>query len=257
MICAPRSVAKDTPDDFDYLIMQWPWRAIWTCPQFPKMSWSKVAPEEKRRIQSHFPSRCDPRGFNALDADLLDAMKVIEKFKKLSQETQEKRDALRAAEQGKSLSERTNESGLRNLASVRNDQTPWVEHIVCTLDYRSGKEALVKAFEAWLKENRAEVLRDYYIPPIVKGSEHSPIRFHEMLKSLTAARLYVTLGCKNAKEWTRKNRRQRADALRLRPFFREKPGKQLNTKPLYRDRREWEYAVAHAKSLLTADFDAC
>jgi hypothetical protein len=47
MICAPRSVAKDTPDDFDYLIMQWPWRVTWRCPQFPKMPWSKVGPKKR------------------------------------------------------------------------------------------------------------------------------------------------------------------------------------------------------------------
>jgi len=47
------------------------------------------------------------------------------------------------------------------LAVVRRDQQPWVEHIVCTLNYRTGKDALANAFAAWLDSNRAESFGDY------------------------------------------------------------------------------------------------
>ena len=259
-ICAPRFVARGTPDDFDFLIMQWPWRAIWMCPDFPKMPWSKIGPQEKRWIQSHFPSQYDRCGFRTLKADLLDAMKVIEKLKKLARETREKRDTLRAAEQGKSLSERTNKDVLRDhsvIAAVRNDKMPWVEHIVCTLNYRSGKETLVEAFKAWLKANRAGIIRQHYRPPIVKGSEHSQRRFYEILKSLTAARLYATLDFKTAKEWTKENRRRKNYSPV--PFFGQKLRKTPTGKhyigPLFKERRQWEAAMDNAQSFLAKEFE--
>jgi hypothetical protein len=244
---------RDRPDDFDFLIMQWPWRAIWTCRQFPDVPWTEVRTPEKQRIQSHFPSRYDCSGFNTLDADLLDAMSVIEKLKNLAQEAREKWHAVRAAQGTKSLSEIRNKNVLTDvIVGVRDDQTPWIEHIVCTLNYRSGKEALVKAFGAWLGANRAEILGKHYKPPIVKGSEHSRIRFKEILKSLTAARLYATLGFKEAKEWTKQNRRRKNHTLVA--FFEQKlrktPTGKHYTGPLFKEQRQWKAAIAKAESEL-------
>ena len=86
-------------------------------PSVPRLPWTEVRTPEKQRIQSHFPSRYDCSGFNTLDADLLDAMSVIEKLKNLAQKTREKWHAVRAAQGTKSLSEIRNKNVLTDVSS--------------------------------------------------------------------------------------------------------------------------------------------
>jgi hypothetical protein len=139
-----------------------------------------------------------------------------------------------------------------------------IRHVVITFDYRDGVQAVTDLFVHWLNSDANQKLfESYYKKPIHKQNPESPDRYKELLKFLAAWRLYDEFrikldnkpGFKAAKEWTRQNRRQRTDALRLRRFFREKPSKQLNTKPLYRDRRDWEAAINTAKSFLAKEIE--
>lgn len=290
-ICAPSCIAKGRLADFDFLIMQWPWRAIWTCHRFPKLPWTKLTPSEKREIQPHF-ARGAQRPFNTLDVDLLAGMKVIEKLQSLAEKTRKKRGTLRTSQRANQLLEKAqtlpDESARALLlekvqelqekvsfreshhvrenpivAAVRGDQQPWIEHIVCTLNYRDGKDALVKAFQAWLESNRAESFGDYYKPPIRKDSEHSLRDFHEALKSLTAARLYATLGFQKAKIWTKENHKRESGAIRA--YFGQKVRKKLNPGlknlkksasgayeggALYEERTQWQTAVENSVAAL-------
>lgn len=226
-ICAPDEWPKDLvsvtartkgrPDDFDFLIMQFPGRAIWTCPRFPCFPWAKLTPPEKKEIQRHFGHGA-PRPFNTLDAELLAAMKVIEKLQSLAEKTRKEREKV-------SFRKQHNVRENPVLAAVRGDQLPWIEHIVCTLDYRYGKDALVDAFRAWIEFNRTKYF-GYYKPPIQRDSEHSLRRYREALKNLTTARLYATLGFREAKKWTEQNHKLK-NGTRL-PYFGQKIRKKLN-----------------------------
>ena len=255
---------KRRPDDFYFSIMQRPGREIWMCPQFPKLAWTNLSSTKKREIQSHF-RQGDRLGFTTSDVELLDAMKVIEKLKKLAEETRDKRSTLRAAQRAKSLSWITNEDVLKNpeIAAVRSNQTPWIEDIVCTVNYRSGKDALVDAFRVWLESNRTELLGRYYRPPIVRNSEHSLRKFHQILKDLSAARLYETLGFSEAKKWTRENRRRTGKEPwgSLQVYFGQKVRKKLNPHlmnlkknesearmggALFEEQRQWKKAVENS-----------
>jgi hypothetical protein len=94
------------------------------------------------------------------------------------------------------------------------------------LNYRNGKDALVDAFRAWLDSNRTESFDAYYKPPIQRDSEHSLRRYREALKNLTAARLYATLGFREANKWTAENHKLKNGA-RL-EYFGQKVRKKLN-----------------------------
>ena len=238
-ICAPDKWPKDLvsvtartkgrPDDFDFLIMQFPGRTIWTCPQFPDLPWTKLTRSGKKEIQRHFGSGA-PSPFNTLDVDLLAAMKVIEKLQSLAEKT----------ERDKRFRHQLRE--YPTLAVVRDDRQPWVDHIICTLNYRTGKHALVDAFRAWLESTRTKSFDDYYKPPIQRDSEHSLRGYREALKNLMAARLYATLGLSEAKRWTRENRKRRDGVVPL-AYFGQKVRKQRKGGALFEDRRQWEKAV--------------
>jgi hypothetical protein len=216
-ICAPFGVARDRPDDFDFLIMQFPGPTIWSCRRFPQFPWAKLTPPVRKEIQRHFGHGA-PRLFNTLDADLLAAMKVNEKLQSLAEKTRKERDKV-------SFRKQHNIRENPMLPAVRGDQLPWVEHIVCTLDYRYGKDALVDAFRAWLEFNRTKYFDDYYKPPIQRDSEHSLRRYREALKNLAAARLYATFGLSEAKRWTRENRKRKSGVVPL-AYFGQKVRKQ-------------------------------
>jgi hypothetical protein len=131
-----------------------------------------------------------------------------------------------------------------------------IKYVVLPFNYAEGKDAMEKAFSRWLgSETNKKLFKKYYKKPIHKQNPDSPDRYKEALKYLAAWRLYDELGFKKAAEWTRHNRRERTNVFRLRQFFREKPSKRLNTKPLYTDPRDWEDAIAKAKAFLAAEFE--
>ena len=233
-IFAPFDIVEGRPNDFDFLIMQFPGRTIWTCPRFPRVPWAKLTPPDKKEIQRHFGHGV-PKPFNTLDADLLAAMKVIEKLQSLAGKTRKERKKV-------SFHKQHNVRENPVLAAVRGDQQPWVEHIVCTLNYRGGKDALVDAFGVWLDSNRTKYFDDYYEPPIQRDSEHSLRRYREALKNLTAARLYATLGLSEAKRWTRENRKRENGVVSL-AYFGQRARKHRKGGPLFEERRQWEKAL--------------
>ena len=169
-------------------------------------------------------------------------MKVIEKLQSLAEKTRKEREKV-------SFRERHHVRENPIVAAVRGDRQPWVEHIVCTLNYRDGKDALVNAFRAWLDSNRAESLDDYYKPPIRKDSEHSLRHFHEALKNLTAARLCTTLGVREAKKWTAENYKREGGVARL-AYYGQKVRKKRKGGALFEERRQWKKAVETSAAAL-------
>ncbi len=237
-LCGPNT-AKDQPADYNFQISQWPWRAIWTCKSFPLAPWTLLKPEEKEEISDHFQGMmrpCVTRPFNTLDVEALTGMKVVKALQELADETRKK--------------------GHRDwrekpvIASVHNDQLPDVEHIVVTINYRGGKDALIKGFKSWLETNRAEALGRFKAAMLTRGEPGTLDWFKTALKQLTAARLRVTLGLKEAKAWTRRNHKHTDDG-RTRPFFRQKvKGKARKGGPLFEESREWENAVTKSLSVM-------
>lgn len=240
-IFAPFSyLAKGRPHEFDFQILQWPWLGIWRCKSFPLLPWTKLHPEEKREISHHFEGMMRPfvrRPFNALDVEILAGMRVVNKLQELADDTAKKR---RADWREKPV-----------LASVQCDPLPNVEHIVFTLNYRGGKNALIKGFKLWLESNRADTLDTYYKrEPLTRGVEGSLDWFKTALKQLTAARLHETLGFKEAKAWTKQNHKKTSDG-RIRPYFRQKPGKRLNKGvPLFDESRQWKDALRKSRAVM-------
>src|SRR5262249_33174092 len=111
--------------------------------------------------------------------------------------------------------------------------------------------------------------KQHHKKQIHKQNPDSPDRDKEFLKFLATWRLYDQLGFEAAQEWTVKNRREdqrpKVERIKLRAFFREKPEKTTEADkerfgpqffgPLYRDRRDWEKAIAKAKSFLAREIE--
>ena len=124
--------------------------------------------------------------------------------------------------------------------AIVGDENYPVRHVVLTLDYSRGKATAQKVVDAWLgsKANR-QFFKRYYKKEIDKGNRESPVRHKLLLKLLAAWRLFDELGYKAAAEWTKSNRRERVDSLRIRPFFLEKPRQKSGGKyfggPLFKE----------------------
>lgn len=141
-----------------------------------------------------------------------------------------------------------------------------IRHVFITIDYRDGVQAKKEQFGEWLaSESNRKIFNKYYKRP--KQDPESAAYYKELLKFLAAWRLYDEFVCKlgfnpglkAAKDWTRKNRRDDADAkdaIRLKPFFRERLSKRLNVSPLYKERRQWEKeAIDKAKDFLAREIE--
>jgi hypothetical protein len=226
------------------------------CNNFPNSAWRDLNEKEREHIRLLFKP-ISPWPI-ITDVRMLKARGVFDRFKQQAEE-EERRFKEQAEE----------------FARTHKNPPVWgpypatvgdngIRHVVITFDYREGVQAVTDLFVHWLNSDANQKLfESYYKKPIHKQNPESPDRYKELLKFLAAWRLYDEFrikldnkpGFKAAKEWTRQNRRQRTDALRLRRFFREKPSKQLNTKPLYRDRRDWEAAINTAKSFLAKEIE--
>lgn len=204
------------------------------CKDFPQSAWRDLTKEDRANFQSLFK----PISHRPIITDVrkLDALRVFDQFKQQAK------------------NEAANDKIFDGFAPPVVGDGP-IRHVVFTIDYRDGVDAVTKQIARWLdSEASKELFKHYYKKPIHKQNPDSPDRYRELLKFLAAWRLYDELGPKDAKRWTRKNRREYAGLLQLRAFFREK-GKRLNTKPLYEDRREWEDARDNAEAFLVTEIE--
>jgi hypothetical protein len=215
------------------------WRSeLFICPGYPKLPWRDLSGEEQKSFVEHFVKTKPPLlTRTGTQSFILNKRGIFDRFKQQAMaDEHEWRD----------------KPGLYP-AMVGDNQ---IKYVALPLDYAQGKDAMKEAFSLWLdSEANKKLFKKYYKKPIHKRNPDSPDRYKELLKYLAAWRLYDELGSQKAKEWTRKNRRQKTHALRLRPFFREKPIKKLNVSPLYKDRRQWDDAISRAKSFLATEIE--
>jgi len=119
-------------------------------------------------------------------------------------------------------------------------------------------DAVKEQIASWLdSESNKELFQKYYKKPVHKHNLDSPARYKELLKFLAAWRLYDELGLKTAKEWTRENRRQKD--YHPQPFFREKLRRTATGRhyrgSVFKERRQWQDAIAKAKAFLAREIE--
>ena len=213
------------------------WRTleILICPDYPKLPWRELNEAQRKNILLHFvKTRPTPL---ITDAWMLNARHI---FDRLKQQAEDAAHELR--------------KGVLPVghcpAMVGGDV---IKHVVITINYKEGIDAVKKSFSNWLSNEVNEKFFKDNKKPVLRQNPDSPDHYKELLKFLAAWRLYDELDFKAAGDWTRKNRRQdkdAGDAIRLKPFFWEKRSKGLNVSPLYKERRHWEGARRAAQQFL-------
>jgi hypothetical protein len=202
-----------------------------------------------KKEQANFRSLFKAISFRPIitDVRMLDALHVFDQFKQQAK------------------NENTGDKFFDGLGSAVVGDGP-IRHVCISIDYRDGVQAKKEQFGEWLANEANRKLFDKYFKR-PKQDPESAAYYKELLKFLAAWRLYDEFVCKlgfkpglkAAKDWTRKNRREDADAkdaIRLKPFFREWQSKRLNVSPLYKERRQWEKeAIDKAKDFLAREIE--
>jgi hypothetical protein len=246
----------DFEESFYRIIVDFPvfrdWRLleILICPDYPTLPWSELNGAQRKEIQDYFVK---PRPTPLItDAWHLDAMHIFDRFKQQADEYKRgvREDIRRMIQRGHSP------------AIIGNDV---VKYVVVTINYKDGIDEVKKNFSSWLgSEANEKLFKKYPKNAINRKNLDSPERYKELLKHLAAWRLYDELGLKEAKRWTRKNRREdmdATDAIRLKRFFREKlfyrkkPSKPINVSPLFKERQQWDAAKEAAQLFLTTEIE--
>lgn len=221
-------------------VSDWPALAVWQCLDYPASPWRELNEAQRQNISLNF-GRPGPTPV-ITDVRMLNAMHVFDRFK---QQAEDARGCKKPMVWG------------GHFPAIIGDNV--VKHIVVTLNYRGGKEAMKQMFCRWVDNDaNHELFKKYYKKPIHKQNPDSAVRYKEFLKFLAAWRLYDELGFEKAAEWTKKNRREDTeaeDAIRLKSFFREKPSKGLNVSPLYKEQRQWKDAIGKAETFLKLEIE--
>jgi hypothetical protein len=223
-----------------------PAMAVWQCPDYPALPWCELDQAQRQNISLNF-GRPGPKPI-IKDVRLLNAMGVFDRFKQLAKDARGcKKPMVWGA----------------HCPPIIGDNE--IKHVVVALNYRGGKDAMKQMFCRWVDNDaNQELFKKYYKKPIHKQNPDSAVRYKEFLKFLAAWRLYDELGFEKAAEWTKKNRREDTeaeDAIRLKPFFREKLlfrkklSKRLNVSALYEEPRQWEDAIGKAETFLKREIE--
>jgi hypothetical protein len=137
---------------------------------------------------------------------------------------------------------------------------PFIKHVVITIDYRDGVDAVKEQFARWVtSEENQKLFMSYYKKLISKHDLDLPDRCKELLKFLAGWRLYGELGLKGAVEWTQENRRRYQGFGHRLPFFGERLRQTSTGKhyegPLFKEPRQWEAAAANATDFLASEIE--
>jgi hypothetical protein len=203
------------------------------CPNFFGLAWRDLSKQEREHIRLLFKP-VSPRPI-ITDVRALNALRIFDQFKQQAEQ--------------KPL-------GGHCPAIVGDDA---IKHAVITVDFRDGVDVVAEQFAHWLatKANR-KLFKEYYKEPMHKQNPHSPARYKELLKFLAAWRLYDEFkGFTGAAKWTSENRRRKD--FHPQKFFREKlrqtPTGKHYKGPLFKEPRQWEAAIARAKSFLANEIE--
>jgi hypothetical protein len=218
-------------------VTQWPALAILRfCRDYPALPWRELSAAQRKELLLHF-GKVRPTPI-ITDVRTLDAAKIFDKFKQAAADAREYK-----------------KSAMSCPATAKYDAVEHVEHVVFSINYKDGIDAVKTGIFSWLGSSENQKRFKLCHPKSIdKKNPYSPVRSKERLKSLAAWRLYDELGHDGAKKWTKKNRRCE-DSFHLKAFFREKPSKGLNVSPLYKEKRDWEAAIAAAKTFLAMEIE--
>ena len=229
--------------NFSLFRNDWRRSEILICPGFPEVPWRELSKQQRQNIQLHFAKGAEPV---ITDSFILDSLGTFERFKQKAES--DRRD----------LREHPGAPPGSYPAIIGENA---IKRVVITLDYREGRDALKDAVSDWLKGPANEGLfKKYYKKPIHKQNLDSPDRYNELLKFLAAWRLHDELGLTEAKKWT-KTQRRKADEppYHSLPFFRQKLRKTPQGKhyvgPVFKDGRQWQAAIAKAKSFIRTEIE--
>jgi hypothetical protein len=238
--------------DLPVLLKGWRGLQILICPDFPNLPWRELSEAKRKEIARHFlQPQATPLITNSV---ILEGIGVFDQFKREAEVAKDKLEKQRPPQDEHPEMVGKNAFKDEHPAMVGKNA---VKYVVVTLDYREGLAATKQKVSQWLSSPvNKELFEKYYKKPIHKQNPDSADRYKELLKYLAAWRLYDELGLKAAKQWTKKHRRQRADALKLRRFFRERSSKALNISALYDDGEQWDEAKRRAQSFLATEIES-
>jgi hypothetical protein len=220
---------------------EWRRLEILICPGYPNLPWRDLTETQRKNIAEHFVKTRAPSLIPIMTQSfILNKMGIFDRFK----------------EQAVSDAREWEKHRVQYFPAIVGENG--IKYVVLPLDYTQGKNATKKALSLWLdSEPNKKLFKKYYKKPIHKRNPDSPDRYKELLKYLAVWRLYSELSLKLAKEWTAKNRRREDYHPRL--FFREKfrktPGEMHYRAPVYKERDQWEDAIAKAKSFLATEIE--
>jgi len=189
-------------DKFPLFWNDWQRLEILICSSFPELPWSNLSKTNRKEILCHFAT---PRTTPLItDSFILNSLGIFDRFKEEAK-LAEREFRHRLGRRG---------YGHGHDPAVVGDA---IKHIVITLDYRAGVQAMKEKFGRWVASDANQRLfKKYYKKPISKQNLESPDRYKELLKFLAAWRMYEELGFKGANEWTSKNRREETKRLKSR-----------------------------------------
>jgi hypothetical protein len=242
----PNDAVYRVIDEFPFFWNDWRRLEILICPGYPRLPWRDLSDAQRKNIAKHFSRTKPPSSIPIMTQScILNKMGIFDRFKEqaASDEREWKKDPWK-------------KHPGRYFPAIVGDNG--VKYAVLLFDCAQGKDAMKKAFSRWLDTDaNRELFKKYYKKPIHKQNPDSPDRYNERLKYLAAWRLYDQLGFKTAKEWTAKNRRREEyhPLLFFKERFRKTPGGMHYRGPVFKERRQWEDAIAKAKAFLATEIE--
>lgn len=225
---------------------QWPWLAFWSeCPSFPDKSYNQLSERERAELRRFgiFPSN-KVHTLPMHKLMMLDAMNVFDDFKAMAAKVRDERSK-RPASPPPAL-----DYPVMHVEDKSGDDWPFF-HALFLLDFSKDRSRLVDEFEAWLQIPENEARFEKYRPK-TKTEKGTAKEAKDRLKDLAAWRLYRTVGCDGALQFTGKHRKRDKGGV-PRPFLDARKGQSMtprNEAPLYSEESGFQKAQARAEEHL-------
>jgi hypothetical protein len=261
---ARRACDRSDPDNSLLVLSRYfPWwvhdqQRLWflQCHNFPNLPWRDLTKEERENIRDHFKP-VSPRPI-ITDVLMLRGTGVFDAFR--DQAENASNEFSRWIATPKPESERKKPIRRVVQPAIVSGAKPFIKHVVITIDYRDGVDAVKEQFARWVtSEENQKLFKSYYKKLISKHDLDLPDRCKELLKFLAGWRLYGELGLKGAVEWTQENRRRYQGFGHRLPFFGERLRQTSTGKhyegPLFKEPRQWEAATANATDFLASEIE--
>jgi hypothetical protein len=165
------------------------------CHNFPNLPWRDLPKEEREYIRGFFKP-VSPRPI-ITDVLMLRGTGVFDAFR--DQAENASNEFSRWIATPKLESERKKPIRRVVQPAIVSGAKPFIKHVVITIDYRDGVDAVKEQFARWVtSEENQKLFKSYYKKLISKHDLDLPDRCKELLKFLAGWRLYGELGLKGA-----------------------------------------------------------